>query len=302
MKERDCYQLLVPAKWEIPGAGPFDDTSNEDLSQGTLRAEPASVLELVGAGTELPGPVFRAHGPADSGGRSGVMIGVYDLGLGDSLEALAEALSKTVPPDATVEPVVSASADALRVNWPVREIDAGTPSVVFDLWVPIPKPGHQFVVLRFWRDGGGSGESVDHQLEYMASSFDMIAPGTYSEGPLRRLVPMVYAPPEADEDKDGWRLAGNRLGSIFHTKVVPTSRLGAYVQGVSRKRDRAVLLVEFVVWLALIIGLAGWNTPLLLAGAGCYLGATAAAKSGWKAWVGLGVALVALLAVGLAAG
>jgi hypothetical protein len=227
------------------------------------------------------------------------VIGTYDPGLAGSLDDLSKAISKAAPAAADVKPVVMAEADAIRVNWPFSEHQPGVPAPVLDLWVPVPKPDHQFVVARFWRDGSGSGSEATNKLEYMASSFSLIAP-TFFAGINRRAALSYYEAPAAAEAKEGWRLGGVRLGTAFHTKLVPESRLGVYTtQAGSRKRDRAVLLAQFVVWLALLIGLVGWETPLVLAGAGCYLGATAAAKSGWKAWVGLAVVLVALLAVGL---
>jgi hypothetical protein len=298
MKERDGYQLLVPADWEIPGAGLCPTTPNEDCSEGLLVGQAARVSDLVTAGLDLPGQVFRSHGRSE-GERSGVVIGAYAPGLVGSLDDLSQAISKAAPAAAEVQSVVVAEADAVRVNWPVSQRQPGTPAPVFDLWVPVPKPDHQFVVARFWRDGSGSGSEATEKLEYMASSFSLIAP-TFFAGINRRVALSYYEAPAAGEAKEGWRLGGVRLGTIFHTKLVPESRLGAYTQAGSRKRDRAVLLAEFVVWLVLIIGLVGWKTPLVLAGAGCYLGATAAAKSSWKAWAGLAVVLVALLAIGLA--
>jgi len=298
MKERDGFQVLVPADWDIPGAGQCPTTPNDGFSEGLLAGQAASVAELVTAGLDLPGQVFRSHGWLE-GERSGVVIGAYALGLTGSLDDLSKAISNAAPASAEVRSVVVAEADAVRVDWPASQRKAGLPAPVFDLWVPVPKPDDQLVVARFWQAGSDSGSKAAEKLEYMASSFGLIAP-TFFAGINRRVALGYYEAPGADEANQGWRLGGVRLGTVFHTKLVPASRLGAYTQTASRKRDRAVLLAEFVVWLMLVIGLVGWKTPLVLAGSGCYLGATAAAKSSWKAWVGLAVILGALLAIGLA--
>lgn len=300
MKERDGYALLVPADWDVPGAVPINATPNEGFAEGLLVGTSASVAALVAAGVDLPGPVFLAHGTSDEGVRSGVVIGVYDPDVGGSLDQLSEALAKAAPPGAEVRRLVVAEADAVRLDWPPPEASGGTPSGMFDLWVPVPEASHLFVVARFWREGSGNSDGAAQRLEYISGTFYLIAP-TFFRGVSGRVAPALYGPPPTGEVQEGWRVAGSRLASVFHTKVVPPSRLGAYSQGGSRKRDRAVLLAEFVVWLGLVIGLVGFETPLVLAGTGSYLGATAIADSTLKAPIGLGAVFVALLVVGLAA-
>lgn len=101
----------MPADWEIPGAGSCPRTPNEDFAEGLLVAYAASVSDLLSAGLDLPGQVFPAHGRSE-GEQSGVVDGVYDPGLGGSLDELSQALSKATPAAAEIQFVVVAEAEA----------------------------------------------------------------------------------------------------------------------------------------------------------------------------------------------
>jgi hypothetical protein len=299
MKERDGYGLLVPADWEVPGAMAINASPNRRFSEGLLVGHAVSLAELTDAGIDLPHPGFRAYGSSDSGERCGVVIGVYDPGVSGSLDELSEALAKAAPSGAEVRRSVVSQADAVRLDWPSPAVPAESASPVFEMWAPVPNRPYQFVMARFWREGSGDGEGVTQLFEYMAGTLALIPP-TIFRGIQGRVAHFVYAHPPMGEVQEGWRLAGTRLGSVFHTKVVPPSRVGAYSLGGSRRSDKVLFLAEFIVWLALVITLVGFETPLVLAGTGCYLGSMAFRDPTWRARVGVTVVFLALLAVGLA--
>lgn len=95
--------VLVPATWDVPGAGSIPTTPNKGFAEGRLEPAPADVSELVAAGMKLLATLFEAEGTNSAGGRVGVRVGVYDTGGADPLSLVQEAVARFTPA-AEIEP------------------------------------------------------------------------------------------------------------------------------------------------------------------------------------------------------
>ena len=78
MLKLDMIAVLVPATWNVPGAGRIPTARNKGNAEGRLEPVPVDVGELVTAGMKVPGSLFEAEGVNGAGGHIGVRVGVYD--------------------------------------------------------------------------------------------------------------------------------------------------------------------------------------------------------------------------------
>ncbi|MGH9042392.1 MAG: hypothetical protein ACRDZ3_19415 [Acidimicrobiia bacterium] len=299
MSSPDGFQLLVPTAWKVLGAGAVPTSPNKDMAEGSLQSSPASVAELIAAGTEPAGTLFRAQGVSGTA-ETGVAVGIYDTGSPDSLKLLSQAVSQAAP-SAEVKPIAIAETEGLRVMSPPGGSPVGTERIVSDYWVPVPRASGTVALVRFWRRGPGSSDDVAALHERMAGSFGFMFPAYWS-GPNRPFALKMYAAPapDAPAEEDGWRLAGWRLANVFHTAMLPAAKAAALSQAGARRVDRVMILAVFLAWLGALFGLVAFEGGPLLAGGMALMGSLGAArKYRWRAVVGLAVVLAAILGVAL---
>lgn len=174
-----------------------------------------------------------------------------------------------------------------------------------DLWVPVPETDGQVVLVRFWRRGRDSGDLyIAFRRDYMAGSFGLMYPVFFSAAVHRPFWLERAEPPAGDGSVEGdgrWRLAGCRLGTIFHTKGLAKDEAAFLSAGGARRVDRLAVFLVFVAWLVAMFTLVGFALGPLLGGSMAFLGSISfIRKYTWRATVGLAVILAGLLGIGLA--
>ena len=146
----DTILVLVPATWEVPGAGSIPTTRNKDFFEGRLVPETAAIDGLVTAGMKLPGALFEAEGRDVAGSRIGVRVGLYDLGGGDPIALVEDAVARLTP-EAALSPTTVCGQDAVRTF--LRRSDRQGDAATCDYWGPLQKDPGTLLLLRFWRMG-----------------------------------------------------------------------------------------------------------------------------------------------------
>jgi hypothetical protein len=290
--------VLVPATWDVLGAGSVPTTPNKGFVEGRLNPVQADIDDLVEAGMKLPGSLFEAEGTNGAGGRIGVRVGVYDTGGGDPI-ALVRASVARLAPTATVNPTTVWSKRGVRT---VQRFDADSAekSMLCDYWAEFGRTPTNFVLLRFWRTGPGNTDE-ERLFDQVAGSF-MAAGGPIFSGAVGFAAGRKLLPPDAYEvvDPDRFRYAGWRLGSVFRSKMLPARETEFAVAGGVHAREALLFGAVFFSWLGLTMALLGVG-PILLVGGMASLGAyTELRPRGLKAVVALAVVLGGLLAFGVA--
>ena len=298
MSAPDGVQLLVPAGWDVPGAQPIPMTPNKDLSEGRLQPFPADLLDIVKSGVEPPNALFQAQGATTAGGTTGLVVGVYDIGGPDPLERVREAVLQAHP-EATLTATTVAKAAGLEVRLPATgTTDADT--VVREYWARVKDAPGSVLLIRIWRNGPGTPED-EAVYNNIVGSCVLMHP--WSELDVRA-ARNLYAPPTADEpsSQGRWRFAGWRLGTVFHTKMVPPDQLAILTAAGASRRDTLVALAVFVAWVGLALAMIGFETPIFLVGGLSFAGTALSLRSqGLRAVVALAVILAVLLGIGLVA-
>lgn len=289
----DTIFVLVPATWDVPGAGPIPTMPNKGFAEGHLDAAPAPPSELVSAGAELPGALFEAEGGNTAGGKVGVRVGVYDTGSSDPLLLVAESVAG-LRPQADVSPTTVCGREGVRVLQRSGEGDL----VVCDYWARIRGTSTSFILLRFWRTGP-AGPDDEKLFDNVAGSVIYDDGGSFS-GPGRPITLRRYAPPDSEVVEPGrFRYIGWRLGKVFHTKMISASE-APLMTGMGSLRDASLLLVLFLAWVAATLVLVGVG-PVLLVGGATTAGTMPQLRShGSKAVLTLAAVLAGLLAFGVA--
>jgi hypothetical protein len=176
----------------------------------------------------------------------------------------------------------------------------GGVSVVCDYWALVRKAPTKAVLVRFWRSG--ADDQADERLyDDMADSFSFIGPSTW-QGLNRPFAMNQYAAPPPDEPtpEGSWRWGGWRLGTVFHTKLIPAgSQELLMASGTPRKQFLAVFAL-FVAWLAVALALIGFETGIFLFASFSFMGSLGLVrKYGSRGILAYAMLLVGLLAVGL---
>lgn len=299
----DLVTVLVPATWKVPGAGPMPTTRNKDYAEGRIEPVLADVVELVSAGSMLPGALFEAEGQNGAGGRVGVRVGVYDTGGKDPIDSVKEAVARLVPPVAA-DPTNVAGTDAVRTLQRQDSDSMNGGSVVCDYWARI-RAGTRteptsFILLRCWRVGPASPDE-EELFDDVAGSFAAGGPASFA-GPLRAVTVRKFAPPDGFEVvlPGRFRYAGWRLGTVFQTKMISAKEAELATEMGIPPREGLVLLAVFFAWLAATLALVGVGSVLLLGGMTMVSALTQLRKHGLRAVIALTVFLGALLAFGVA--
>jgi hypothetical protein len=303
MLKLDMIAVLVPATWNIPGAGPIPTTRNKGYAEGRLQPVPADVGELVIAGMKLPGSLFEAEGTNGAGGHVGVRVGIYDTGGPNPVALVREAVARLTP-NVVVSPTHLVTGKGLRTlqRWDDEPVVGG--SVICDYWVGVKerinKEPTSFVVLRLWRTGP-AGLDEEELFDDVAGSF-LVGGGASFAGPLRPTTVRTHAPPPASEvaEPNRFRYAGWRLGKVYRSKMISAQRAELATEGGARPRDGLLLLAVFFSWLAATLVLVGVGGELLLGGMTMVGTLPMLRKQGLKAVIGLAVFLGCLLAFGVA--
>jgi hypothetical protein len=296
------FAVLVPATWNVPGAGPLPTTPNKGNAEGRVEPLPTDVGELMSVGEKLPGALFEAEGDNGAGGRIGVRVGVYDTGGGEPIAIVKEAAARLVP-DAALSRTNLLGTEAVRTLQRSDDEAVGTKSVICDYWARIrtgtrSEPS-SFILLRFWRTGPASPDE-EELFDDIAGSFLSGGPASFT-GPARLVTVRRYAPPDSEVAEPGrFRYAGWRLGSVFHTKMISAKEAELATEMGINPRDGLLFLLVFFAWVASTLAFIGVGTNLLVGGA-TSAGTFAQLRSrGLKAVAMLAVFLGGLLAFGIA--
>jgi hypothetical protein len=297
----DGFRMEVPVAWAIEGAGAVPTTPNRDGLEGALEGRSAKISEIV-VGTELPVPLFRASGVTKSGTKTGLSVGVYDLGSAVTVSTLNQQLVGAEL-GLSVKPQVFAGDNGLWVTQSNATPDStGKTRVSCEYWASIPHLPTQVVVARFWNDDTGDDPELSSLQRRIADSFAFLFPASFSGG-QRPFTLSLYAPSDPDDKtQDGWRLAGWRLGEPYRSKVL-TANQAAAASHVPRQTEIRMVALAYVPWVIAILALVGIDEGkgILILGTLSALGAIASAqKLKWRAAAALAVVLVVLLGVGLA--
>jgi hypothetical protein len=294
----DMITALVPATWDVPGAGPVPTTPNKGFADGRLEPLPADVNELVLAGMKLPGSLFEAEGDNGAGGRVGVAVGVYDTGGGDPISLVQDSVPGRTP-TASVQPTLVLSKEGVRTlqRWADDTTEGG--SLICDYWARFGKTPTNFVLLRFWRTGPASDDE-EELFDDVAGSF-LAGGGPMFSGAAHLAIGRKLLPPDPSEvaEPGRFRYAGWRLGTVFRSKMLPANEARFATEGGARARDGLLFLAVFFPWLVATLVFVGVG-PILLLGAMTSLGAFTQLRSrGSKAVVMLALILGGLLAIGV---
>ena len=295
----DMVTVLVPATWDVLGAGSVPTTPNKDFVDGRLDPVQADVDDLIASGMKLPGSLFEAEGTNTAGGRVGVRVGVYDTGGGDPIALVRECAARLTPP-ASANPTTVFSKRGVRT---VQQSDAESAdgrSLICDYWAEFGKTPTNFVLLRFWRTGPGSTDE-EELFDKVAGSF-LSAGGPAFSGVAGAMVGRKLLPPDPNEvvEPHRFRYAGWRLGTVFRSKMLPARETEFATAGGVHAREALLLAAVFFSWLAATLALVGVG-PILLLGAVTSVGAYTELRSrGPKAIIVLAVVLGGLLAFGVA--
>jgi hypothetical protein len=295
----DMVTVLVPATWDVLGAGPVPTTPNKDFVEGRLDPIQADVDDLVASGMKLPGSLFEAEGTNGAGGRVGVRVGVFDAGGGDPIALVGESVARLAP-TASMNPTSVYSKAGVRT---IQRSDAGPVderSVICDYWAEFGRNPTHFVVLRFWRTGPGTADE-EQLFDKVAGSF-LASGGPIFSGAAGLAMGRKLLPPDTYEvaAPDRFRYAGWRLGTVFRSKMLPAREAQFATAGGVPARDGLLFLAVFFSWLGATLALVGVG-PILLLGGVTSIGAFAELRSrGLKAVVLLAVFLAGLLAFGVA--
>jgi hypothetical protein len=295
----DGIRLLVPATWKVSGARPVSMVPNKGLAEGRLGPVPASVADLLKAGIDPPGALLRAEDTTVAGGRSGVIVGVYETGDSDPIEQVRQAVAEA-DPGATIIPVSVANGAGLRAD---RPADGETEQVVRDYWGRVRNLPTSLTLIRFWHEGAPAGPDELAVFDDIAGSCQFMYPNWWS-GPAASTTRTNYQPPSSDEGPtEGlWRYAGWRLGSAFHSKMVAQKDVAILTEMGFRPRDGLLLLAVYLVWVSLALALIGFETGILLVGSIAAFGTlTLLRTQRLRALVALAVILAVLLGIGLVA-
>jgi hypothetical protein len=288
--------VLVPADWDVPGAGPIPTIPNKNFAEGRLEALPIGIDELATAAPKLPGAIFEAEGNNGAGGSIGVRVGVYDTAGGDPIALVRDAVGRLAP-NAAVNPTTVCGLKGIRTllsgdNGP------GDGTVVCDYWARTRGSDTCFIVLRCWRSGTASPDD-EEIFDDVAGSLIYDDGGSFT-APLRAITLRRYAPPPESEvvEPGRYRYIGWRLGKVFHTKMIAAGE-EAVMTEMGARWDALLLAAVVLAWVAATVVLVGVG-PILLLGAASAAGTLPELRSrGTKAVLILAVVLAALLAYGV---
>jgi hypothetical protein len=295
----DMITALVPATWEVAGARPVPTTPNKGFIEGRLEPAPADIDELVSAGLKVPGALFEAEGANGVGGRIGVVVGVYDTGGEDPVSAVQQSVAGLTPA-ASVQPTLVSSKKGVRTLLRLDDESVEGGSVICDYWAPFGKVPSHFVLLRFWRTGAASADE-EELFDNVVGSF-LAGGGPLFSGAARLAIGRKLMPPDPSEvaEPGRFRYAGWRLGTVFHSKMLPAKEAAFATEGGARPKDALLLNAVFFAWLVATLVLVGVG-PILIVGGLTTLGALKQLRSrGSKAVMMLAVVLGGLLVFGVA--
>jgi hypothetical protein len=295
----DMVTVLVPATWDVLGAGSVPTIPNKDFVEGRLNPVQGDVDDLMASGMKLPGSLFEAEGTNGAGGRVGVRVGVYDTGGGDPIALVRECAARLAP-TASVNPTTVFSKRGVRTlqRSDAEAVEGG--SVICDYWAEFGRTPTNFVLLRFWRTGPGSTD--EEQLFDKVAGSLLASGGPAFSGVAGAMFGRKLLPPDAHEvaEPDRFRYAGWRLGTVFRSKLLPAREAEFATVGGVHAREALLFGAVFFSWLAATLALVGVG-PILMLGGMTSLGAYTELRSrGLKAVVVLALVLGGLLAFGVA--